>query len=76
VSEGLYVFFLDRALAEELWKIFEQTTADLITFPGAQQWWTTRKLWHTAKFLVLVDPISAPDVGLAGSGDASAAAVA
>jgi hypothetical protein len=55
LSEGLYLFYLDGALAEELWKTFEQTTADLIAFPGTQAWWAIRKHWHTAKFRALVD---------------------
>jgi hypothetical protein len=55
LSEGLYLFYLDGALASELWKTFEQTTADLIAYPGAQAWWATRKHWHTAKFRELVD---------------------
>ena len=55
LSEGLYLFYLDGALASDLWKTFEQTTADLIAYPGAQVWWATRKHWHTAKFRALVD---------------------
>jgi hypothetical protein len=59
LSEGLYLFHLGGALAPELWKTFEQTTADLIAYPGAQDWWATRKHWHTAKFRALVDGIIA-----------------
>src|SRR6266850_5874284 len=59
LSEGLYLFYLDGALASELWKTFEQTTADLIAYPGAQSWWATRKHWHTAKFRALIDRIIA-----------------
>src|SRR5215469_9841275 len=55
LSEGLYLFYLDGALASDLWETFEQTTADLIAYPGAQAWWATRKHWHTAKFRALVD---------------------
>jgi len=55
LSEGLYLFYLDGALGPELWKTFEQTTADLVAYPGAQAWWATRKHWHTAKFRALVD---------------------
>jgi len=59
LSEGLYLFYLDGALSSELWKTFEQTTADLIAYPGAQAWWATRKHWHTARFRALVDRIIA-----------------
>ena len=55
LSEGLYLFYLDGALGSELWKTFEQTTADLVAYPGAQAWWATRKHWHTVKFRALVD---------------------
>jgi hypothetical protein len=55
LSEGLYLFYLDGALASELWKTFEQTTADFIAYPGVQSWWATRKHWHTARFRALVD---------------------
>ena len=61
LSEGLYLFYLDGALAPELWETFEQTTADLIAYPGAQDWWATRKHWHTAKFRELVDRIIAEE---------------
>ena len=59
LSEGLYLFYLEGALAPELWKTFEQTTADLISHPGAQAWWDTRKHWHTSRFRALVDQIIA-----------------
>jgi hypothetical protein len=59
LSEGLYLFYLDGALALELWETFEQTTADLIAYPGAQAWWATRKHWHTARFREVVDRIIA-----------------
>src|SRR5215470_5167573 len=59
LSEGLYLFYLDGALSAELWQTFEQTTADLVAYPGAQAWWATRKHWHTPKFRALVDRIIA-----------------
>jgi len=55
LSEGLYLFYLEGALDSELWQAFEQTTADLIAYPGAQAWWATRRHWHTPKFRDLVD---------------------
>ena len=55
LSEGLYLFYLDGALPPELWNTFEETTADLIAYPGAQTWWATRRHWHTPKFRALVE---------------------
>ena len=57
--EGLYLFYLDGAFAPELWKALERTTADLIAYPGAQDWWATRKHWHTPAFRSLVDQMIA-----------------
>lgn len=55
LGEGLYLFYLEGALAPELWRTFERTTADLIAYPGAQTWWATRRHWHTDRFCALVD---------------------
>src|SRR5215469_4272750 len=41
LSERVYLFYLEGALAPELWKTLEQTTADLIAYSGAQAWWST-----------------------------------
>lgn len=55
LSEGLYRFYLDGALAPELWGTFERATADITAYPGVQAWWSTRKHWHTNEFRALVE---------------------
>ena len=37
----------------------ERTMSDLIAYPGVQQWWETRRLWHTEEFGRVVDAIIA-----------------
>jgi hypothetical protein len=32
---------------------------DLIAYPGLQQWWKTRKHWHTEEFGHVIDAIIA-----------------
>ncbi|HEU0207689.1 MAG TPA: hypothetical protein VFQ78_01790 [Candidatus Udaeobacter sp.] len=32
---------------------------DLIAYPGAQQWWQTRRHWHTGEFAGVVDAMIA-----------------
>lgn len=55
LSEGLRSFYLDGILSPELWRTFEQATADLAAYPGVQAWWATRDHWYTPEFRSLVD---------------------
>ncbi|PYK86034.1 MAG: hypothetical protein DMF47_08065 [Verrucomicrobia bacterium] len=59
LSEGLYRFYLGGALDPELWGTFERATADLAAYPGVQEWWSTRRHWHTDGFRALVEQMIA-----------------
>jgi len=59
LSQGLYYFYLDGILAPDLWRTFEQATADLAAYPGVRAWWATRQHWHTPAFRSLVDQMIA-----------------
>jgi len=37
----------------------ERTMSDLIAYPGVQQWWETRRHWHTEEFNHVVGEIIA-----------------
>ena len=37
----------------------ERTVSDLVAYPGIQQWWVTRRHWHTEEFGRVVDEIIA-----------------
>jgi hypothetical protein len=37
----------------------ERTMTDLIAYPAVQEWWQTRKHWHTHEFARVVDEIIA-----------------
>ena len=39
--------------------------ADIIAYPGVQQWWLTRKHWYTDEFRGVVEAVIASDAGQA-----------
>jgi hypothetical protein len=57
--QAMYFAHRDGILAAELWGEVDRTMADLIAYPGVQQWWATRKNWHTEEFGRVVDAILA-----------------
>lgn len=50
IFEGMYFSHAQGILAESSWRAVERTMTDLIAYPGVQQWWETRKHWHTEEF--------------------------
>jgi hypothetical protein len=48
--EGMYFSHVDGTLEASSWGKIERTVRDLIAYPGVQQWWETRKHWHTEEF--------------------------
>jgi hypothetical protein len=48
-----------RMTTPRLWGEIERTTSDLIAYPGLQEWWKTRRHWHTEEFGRVVDAIIA-----------------
>jgi hypothetical protein len=57
--QAMYFAHRDGILADQLWGEIERTMTDLIGYRGIQQWWTTRRHWHTEEFVRLVDTIIA-----------------
>ena len=57
--EGMYLSHLDGMLTASSWGKIERTMSDLISYPGTQQWWETRRHWHTEEFGRIVDAIIA-----------------
>jgi hypothetical protein len=53
-SEELHKQHLDGVLDAETWRGFERTINDLVRYPGLQDWWSTRKHWHTDGFQNLI----------------------
>ena len=43
----MYFSHCDRILTESLWGEIERTMSDVIAYPGVQEWWKTRRHWHT-----------------------------
>ena len=57
--ESMYYHWRDGSLAQSHWDEVERMMKDVITHPGAQQWWRTRKQWNTDEFAHVVDQIVA-----------------
>ena len=59
VFEGMYLSHADGTLMGSSWDKIERTMSDFIAYRGVQDWWKTRKHWHTEEFGRVVDAIIA-----------------
>jgi hypothetical protein len=59
IFEGMYFSHRQGLLTGSSWRAVERTMSDLIAYPGVQQWWETRRHWHTEEFGRVVDAITA-----------------
>jgi hypothetical protein len=59
VFEGMYFSHADGTLMGSSWDKIERTMSDFIAYRGVQDWWKTRKHWHTEEFGRVVDAIIA-----------------
>jgi hypothetical protein len=57
--QAMYFSHRDGVLTASSWGEIERTMADFIAYPGLQQWWATRRHWHTEEFSRVVDAIIA-----------------
>ena len=57
--QAMYFSHCDGFLGDASWGEIERTMADFIAYPGLQQWWQTRRHWHTEEFARVVDAIIA-----------------
>ena len=57
--EGMYFSHRQGILTASSWGKTERTMRDMIAYPGVQQWWETRRHWHTEDFGRIVDAIIA-----------------
>ena len=59
IFEGMYFSHCQGILTGSSWGAVERTMSDLIAYPGVQQWWETRRHWHTEEFCRVVGGIIA-----------------
>ena len=59
IFEGMYFSHCQGMLADSSWAAVERTLGDMIAYPGLQQWWETRRHWHTEEFSRALDAIIA-----------------
>ena len=57
--QAMYFSHCDGVLNASLWGEVERTMSDVIAYPGTQQWWETRRHWHTEEFGRVIDAIIA-----------------
>src|SRR5256886_6952082 len=57
--EGMYYSRREGILSSELWDEIDRTMSDFLAYDGIQQWWETRKYWHTEAFVRVVEAIIA-----------------
>ena len=57
--EAMFIYYRDGALDKALWDEVERTLNDYFAYPGAKQWWATRKHWLTDDFRAVIDGIIA-----------------
>ena len=57
--QAMYFSRRDGVLSESLWGEVERTMGDVIAYPGAQEWWETRRDWHSEEFARVIDAIIA-----------------
>ena len=57
--QAMYFAHQDGILTDQLWGEIERTMTDLISYRGVQEWWETRRHWHTEEFARVVDGIIA-----------------
>ena len=59
IFERMYFSHCQGILTKSSWGAVERTMSDLISYPGVQQWWETRRHWHTEEFGQVVGEIIA-----------------
>jgi len=57
--EGMYYSRREGILNTELWNEIDRTMSDFLAYNGIQEWWQTRRHWHTEAFARVVDGIIA-----------------
>jgi hypothetical protein len=55
--QAMYFSHRDGVLSVPLWGEVERTMSDIIAYPGVQQWWETRRYWHTEEFARVIDAL-------------------
>src|SRR2546422_5209828 len=57
--EGMYYSRCEGILTSELWGEIDRTMSDFLAYDGIQEWWQTRRHWHTEGFARVVDEMIA-----------------
>ena len=55
----MYYSSREGILSSELWDEIDRTMSDFLAYKGVQEWWQTRRHWHTEAFVGVVEAIIA-----------------
>jgi len=53
--EELYLLHLDGSFERDMWMYYEAAVADIVSHPGFQEWWLTRRHWLNPDYVRLVE---------------------
>ncbi len=59
IFEGMYFSHRQGILMGSSWRAVERTMSGAIAYPRTQQWWETRRHWHTQEFARVVGALIA-----------------
>ena len=57
--QAMFFSYRDGVLSASIWGEVERTMGDVIAYPGVQEWWKTRRHWHTEEFARVIDGLIA-----------------
>ena len=63
VFEGMYFSHREGILIDSSWGAVDRTLEDFVANKGLQDWWKTRRRWHTTEFAQMVDEMIARSAG-------------
>ena len=55
--DGIYFHYTDGAMPPQFWYSVRKQIQDVVSYPGVQAWWNTRKHWYTEEFNTLIAAI-------------------
>jgi len=59
IYEDMYYQHVERHLDPHVWRGFEAIMRDIIAYPGAREWWQSRRHWFSGKFAEFIDGLAA-----------------
>lgn len=52
--DGIYFHYTDGAMPPQYWQSVKRQMQDIVSYPGVQAWWASRKHWYTDEFISVI----------------------